>query len=515
MSRADRLALLFSLLAVLAAYLVTERVFERMAHIEDEMAYVWQAQAIARGRLTIPSPSHPKSFLVPFVVDYQGQRFGKYPPGWPAILALGILLGERSLVNPLLAGLGVWLTYHLGKRCLGEASGLLAVLLTLSSPFFLMNSGSLLSHPFGLVLSAGFAMAWLDSWDGAFQETGDGQAVPAFRRWLPVVVGALCLGVLALTRPLTAVAVALPFGLHGLYLLVRGGAQVRRKLLVFCAIVLALVALYFVWQYAVTGDALHNPYTLWWEYDRVGFGPGFGRTQRGHNLNQAWINTRFSLRVGAYDLFGWAAYSWVFLPLGLLAALRNRRLLLLGSVFPSLVVLYLAYWIGANLFGPRYYYEGLYSLTLLSAAGIALLAGWPTRPGEPWRSFTGWRRARPLGVTGLLALLLSLNLAFYAPLRVGGMHGLYLVNRARLQPFLSPQAQEYTPALVIVHPDKWTEYGALLELQDPFLDTPFIFVISRGRAADEAVSAEFPNRSVYHYYPEEPYVFYTSPRPDS
>jgi 4-amino-4-deoxy-L-arabinose transferase-like glycosyltransferase len=100
------------------------------------------------------------SFLVPFVVDYEGQRFGKYPLGWPAMLALGIALGARSLVNPLLAGLGVWLTYRLGKRTLGETVGLLAAGLTLTSPFFLLNSGSLLS-PFGLVTAA-FALAgWM------------------------------------------------------------------------------------------------------------------------------------------------------------------------------------------------------------------------------------------------------------------------------------------------------------------------------------------------------------------
>jgi hypothetical protein len=86
MTRADRFALLFSLLAVLVSYFVTDRVFERMPHIEDEMAYVWQAQAMARGRLTLPSPPSSESFLVPFVVDFHGQRFGKYPLGWPAML---------------------------------------------------------------------------------------------------------------------------------------------------------------------------------------------------------------------------------------------------------------------------------------------------------------------------------------------------------------------------------------------------------------------------------------------
>ncbi|MDD2694638.1 MAG: hypothetical protein PHD58_01795 [Anaerolineales bacterium] len=514
MSRANLAALALCLVAVLAAALVSELVFERMVHIEDEMAYVWQAQAIARGQLTLPSPPHPKSFLVPFVVDYNGLRFGKYPLGWPALLGIGVFLGLRAWINPLLAGVGMWFTYLLGKRLFGKAVGLLAAGLTLTSPFFLMNSGSLLSHPFGLALSAGFALSWLAAWEPHPQEGAGEGGAKTVNTWLPTLAAALSLGMLILTRPLTAVGVALPFTVHGVVLLVRGGAATRRRLLAFGAVVLAMAGLHFLWQAAVTGDALLNPYTLWWEYDKVGFGPGFGHTEEGHNLDMARVNTRFSLRVGRHDLFGWGAYSWIFLPFGLLATLyrRNWKALLALGAFPALVFVYVFYWIGSGLFGPRYYYEGLYSLTIASAAGIAWLAGWPTRAGDAWRSFSGWRRLRPLGVAALLALLVSANLLFYLPLRLGGMHGLYGVTRARLAPFQTEQAARLAPALVIVHPGKWTEYGSLLELQTPFLDTPFIFVYSRGAKENAALADEFPWRTIIHYYPNEPYTFYLVPR---
>jgi len=185
---------------------------------------------------------------VPFVVDYNGQRFGKYPLGWPLILAIGVKLGLRSLVNPLLAGLGVWLTYRLGKRVLGDTVGLLAAGLTLTSPFFLINSGSLLSHPFGLVLSAGFALAWLNGFDQRDEP----------RRWLPTVIAGLALGILAFTRPLTAVAVGLPFGIHGIYLLIRGNWQTRWHVLTVGLLALAGGALNFGWQFLVTGDPFLN-----------------------------------------------------------------------------------------------------------------------------------------------------------------------------------------------------------------------------------------------------------------
>ena len=79
MSRADRIALALSLIAIQVTFYVTEKYFEGIPHLEDEIAYVWQARAIADGYLTVASPPQAESFLVPFVVDHNGRRFGKYP----------------------------------------------------------------------------------------------------------------------------------------------------------------------------------------------------------------------------------------------------------------------------------------------------------------------------------------------------------------------------------------------------------------------------------------------------
>lgn len=512
MSRSDKIAILISLVAVFLSYWLAERYFERLAHLEDEMAYVWQARVLARGQVTVSSPEYPNSFLWPFIVDYEGQRFGKYPLGWPLVLSLGERFGLREWVNPLLAGLSVWLTYLLGRRTLGEQVGLLAAGLTSVSPFFLVNSASLLSHPLGLVLSAGFALAWL----GAF-------STPHARRtWWSTLFAALALGALILTRPMTALAVAIPFALHGLFLLVKGDRMTRFRLLSLAGVVILISSLHFVWQYAVTGDPFLNPYTLWWEYDRVGFGPGHGRNPLGHTLRQAWINTRFSLEVGNWDLFGWPMLGWIFIPLGLFAALRKPgkrvEVLLLTSVFPSLVIIYLAYWVGASLYGPRYFFEGLYSLTLLSGAGIAFLAGWPVEPHPVWANVDQedkpvWQRLRPLAVSTVVFFLVGFNLVFYLPVRMDIMKGLYGVERAHQVRFLAAAERINTPALIIVHPKRaWIEYGTLLELQSPFLDSPFVFVYSRGASQDRAVAKNFPERSIYHYYPDEPDRFYIKPR---
>jgi 4-amino-4-deoxy-L-arabinose transferase-like glycosyltransferase len=513
--RSDVLALLLAILGMLASAIVTQRVFEGIPHIEDEIAYVWQAKALVDGHLTIPSPPDEHSFLVPFVVDYAGLRFGKYPPGWPALLAIAIRLGIRLWINPLLAGLGVWLTYLLGKKIFAELVGLLAAGLTVTSAFFLMNSGSLLSHPFGLVLSALFALGWLESFWVA--RPRDPIIDPGRKRkqWVYAMLAALSLGLLILTRPLTALAVALPFAIHAAYLLVRGDAPTRLRLGVVGAVLVGFVGLYLLWQFALTGDALLNPYTLWWPYDRIGFGPGHGRGPAGHTLHLAWINTRNSLQAGSHDLFGWFGLSWVFLPLGLWATRRNTRGLLIGSVAVSLVLLYMAYWIGATLFGPRYYYEGLYSATLLSAAGIAWLAGWPTRLQDTYAPYHDWRKLRPLLVTLVVGVLVGINLTLYLPNRLSGMVGLYNIEKADQAPFLTPSVQALAPAIVIVHTPRWMEYGALIDLEDPQLTTPLIFAWSIDPFSDAMLGINFPGRTVYHYYPEQPFQLYKEPLPES
>ncbi|MBN2149363.1 MAG: glycosyltransferase family 39 protein [Anaerolineales bacterium] len=497
----DVLAVVFSLAAIFAAWLVTREIYEAVPHLEDEIAYVWQAKVLAAGHFAIPSPDHPKSFLVPFVIDYNGLRFGKYPLGWPLVLAVGERLNLRAWVNPLLAGLGVWLTYRLGKRLFSPLVGLLASGLMLSSPFFFLNSGSLLSHPLGLVLSIAFALFWVRAFG----------ASPDQKCWLPTLGAALSLGALFLTRPYTAVAVGLPFGLHGLWLLLRGNADQRRRLLILGSVVAVFPLLHLLWQYAVTGDPLLNPYTLWWPYDKVGFGPGHGHAEMGHTLRKAYVNTRHSLEVGAVDLFGWLRYSWIFLPFGLWAARRNRDALQVGSIFPSIVVIYMAYWVGSWLFGPRYFYESLHTLTLFSAAGIAWLAGWPLQKDQPLRRRAGWRSLRPLLITLAVGVLVAVNLTVYLPMRLDGMRNLYGISLSDQATFTAPDVQQLAPALVIVQTPRWMEYGSLLDLEDPFLTSDFIFAWSISAEVDSSLGLDFPGRTLYYYDPTRPFYLFTAP----
>jgi hypothetical protein len=511
----DLVALIISVATVFAAYFVADRVYERMAHFEDEMAYVWQAQAIAGGALVLPSPPNPKSFMTPFVIDYNGVRFGKYPLGWPSMLGFGFAIGLEDWVNPILAGFGIWLLYLLAKRITNGPISLLTVILMLTSPMFWLLSGSLLSHAWSLVLTLGFVLAWFDTFDinreerkdrGEKREKGFARfahfAVQKPPPWMTASLAGLSLGVLILTRPMNALGVALPFFVHGLVLLVRGDRSTRVRVLTIGLLTALIGASLFAWQFAVTGDPLLNPYTLWWKYDKIGFGEGYGNWDGGHTLDHAWYIIKYSLWSPdgtRGDVFGWENLWWLFLPFGLWALRKKLSSWLVTGIFPALVLVYIPYWIGSWQYGPRYYYEGMIALTLLSAAGVFWLAG-------------DGLFIRKILAGMALVVLVGYNLFAYLPGRLWEMHGMYDISRSMLEPFRTEEAQEMAPALIIVHTqDEWTEYGGLLELQNAQLTTPFIFALFRRDSVIADYFAAFPERGVYDYYTAKPFKFFPIP----
>ncbi len=344
------------LTAFIAITLLSDRVFERVPHSEDEVAYLFQAKVFAQNRLTAPTPLYPSAFWTPFVVDYQGQRLGKYSPGWPLLLSLGVWLGTPWLVNALLGTVTLALIAWLGRCFYSWKVGLLAAALGLVTPGFLFLSSSLLSHSASLFWST-LALVTL------FYTSQ--QLFNLQRVTFNALLTGLCLGAAFVTRPFAGVGIGLAVGIFLLVLIL------RRKLpwpaLLWLALGgLAVAALQPLYHWAISGDPTFNPYLLVWPYDRVGFGPDIG--PYGYGWAEAiFINTRLKLEALASGLFGWpGGSSLLFLPIPFLARRANRwDWLLLGTLL-SLMIIHLFYWSFGGTDG------GFPRLLLRRAAGAAV-----------------------------------------------------------------------------------------------------------------------------------------------
>ncbi|HSR31385.1 MAG TPA: glycosyltransferase family 39 protein [Anaerolineae bacterium] len=472
----NRLILIICILAFVATAAVAFFAFERLPHLEDEVSYLFQAKTMALGRLTVPSPAQPEAFWTPFVLDHQGQRFGKYAPGWPGVLAGGVLAGAPWLVNPLLAALSLYLVYRLGQTLYDDRTGLLAALLGLLSPLFLVLSGSFLSHLASLV--------WLLLFSLWFIWTAQGRS-----RWFALGSG-LALGLAFLTRSLTAMAYTMPFVVYSLVQIVRRRhTHWSNYLLVALSggMVAALLPLY---QWVVTGDPWLNPYLLWWPYDRIGFGPDIGAMPGGHSPYYAWVNLKQDLSRAATDVLGWPALSWAPLVLGLALRPHRTRDWALLSPFACLVLAYLFYWIGspARLWGPRYYFEGFGGLWLLGAVGLVKVWEWAKGQRKAW--------LRPV-LIGVLTLMIAANLAFTLPSRMQQANGFYGITRSQLDPIAQADLHN---ALVIVYADRWLEYGAMLAGMSPLLNDDVVYARGSNPELDAAVIAAYPDRGVYYLH---------------
>lgn len=484
---------------------ISRTVFERMPHLEDEIAYLHQAQIFARGEIVQDSPSPRSVYWKPFVVDFGGKRFSKYTPGWSALLAVGVKLGNPSIVNAWFAALSIAFLARLGSLIYNRETALFAAALLTFSPAFLLLSGSLMGHTAALCAGLAFALGYLKLAQG---ERAHGWAVLA----------GLGLGVLSANRALTALALVAPFALWSALRLWAAMRQAHLWRTLSPLLLMALVALPFaltvpLYRYAATGDPTLNTYTLVWTYDRVGFGAAYGRS--GHTPLKGLGNAANDLTLLAADLFGWqwgalnptqrehlllhasrypgVGFSWVLLPLGVwlgwrMGGTRRRNTYILLALPVSLIAAYMLYWVGSQRYSTRYYFEAFGALALLSA----IVPAWLIQRAPRWR----------IAVYGAFVLITSLSLLSYTLPRVRLLYGFNGVSQSVING-VNGLRQTDKPLLVILTQQPysqtmtWRANGTLLVVTGAYLDSEI--VLARDQADKRhrtEILARFPDHEV-------------------
>lgn len=227
--------------------------------VHDEASYLLQAETFARGRWVMPSPPMP-AFFEQFHVFVTPTFSSKYPPGHAILLVPGIWLHLPGLIPLLLNGLAAALLFILVRRVTNGWVALLTIVLWLPMNTNLVFRPSYFSENTSSVL-------WLLGW-WALLEWRDTRR----EKWLIVI--AACIGWMAITRPLTALAFAVPIAITVVGQTARSNSW--RQLLRPALVGIAIVSLLPISSAKDTASWKVSPYSLYardyMPFDKMGFG---------------------------------------------------------------------------------------------------------------------------------------------------------------------------------------------------------------------------------------------------
>ncbi len=250
--------------------------------IIDATSYWLQAHTFALGSFSFPAPGPLHSFAGRFlVVTPNGELAVLFPPGFAALLTIGVWAGAPMLINPILGSLSTVLTFALGTTWFGEKAGRVAGLLSALCAVLRYHSADTMSHMLAACLSSSVLLAL-------------SLHPPSERTWRYTAVAGLCAGWLFATRPLTG----LIFGVAGLALNIYrarkpSGAPFTNVLGYVCGTLPGL-GLWFAYQHATTGSFWSSTQSVYyarsdWPADcfRLGFGAAVGcQFEHGDFLDQ-------------------------------------------------------------------------------------------------------------------------------------------------------------------------------------------------------------------------------------
>ncbi len=468
-----------------ASALFAWRALDRVPHVPDEVAYLFQAQCLAAGSLVAPIPAVPEAFEV-YLVDFAGGgMFGVTNPGWPFVLALGALVGLEWLVNPLLGALAVLCAHAFVRRVADRGSAHAVALLLAASPWFLWLSASFMTHALTLALCAG---GWL---------------LVAQRRPQAAFLGGAALGALCLVRPLEGVVVG---ALTGVWTLCRRDDGERRSPLAHVPLYalgcIAGASLLLLYNAALGGDAFAFPINayldrIWYPgANALGFGPNVGNPPGwhvqdplpGHGVWDALYNANQNLYNLNFELFGWCSGSLVLGAVHLLAGRWSRLDRAALAFVAAIVAANVPYWFsGGSDYGARYWYLVILPLAWLSLRGLGTLGALLEERFEE----------ATLRVAATAGILVAISLAVFTPWRAvakytdyRGYHGDF--RRLAEMPSLAG-------TLVLVDVEDETEYGLAFLLNDPRGpgEGP-VFAWRRDDATEARLRAAFPERPIVH-----------------
>jgi hypothetical protein len=495
--------LLSSGVVLVLTNLISWFVFRHTPHVQDSVGQVFQGRIFASGRVTLPVRFDDFFTSYLQIINDGSRVYSQYPFGHSLLLALGTLMHAEWLVNPLLGSAEVVVLYFLGKELYDERTGRITALLGLSSPFLLFMSSEYMNHASGLLFLSLFLLFFFRTIRP--MRGPESSLIPCPSSHTPSLsladplLSGLSLAMALNIRPLSAAAVSLPIAGYCIYLLVKSRWRTLPAFALLLLAVLFGLGAYGLYNYLTTGNPLVPGYEAYGmlQYGHARWGLGFGA--RGFEELGAFTPLRGLVQTGN-NLNGLNLYLFqspipgLFLVVLLFLTLtRNPTDWVLLASFAMLPILYFFYWFQDLCFGPRFLYEGLAPVLLLSARGLVEFPRFAGRAAGA-DAEKGTRNA--LAVAVGLSLVAIASIGFPRLLKYYGDEywGMDDKLHARVVD------RNVSNAIVFVGgvpSDHWDYYGAGFLHNRLDFEGPVIYVRNQG-VADYLLMRQFPDRAYYY-----------------
>jgi hypothetical protein len=473
----------------------------------DWATSLFQAQTFAAGEMSRSTPE-PREFFQQWQAVVRDRSYAYYAPLHGALLAIPLALGlDPWLVPWICSGGCLILMFAWARRVVSERVALIAVAALALSPFFASNAPSLLAHSTCLFVTL-FCLWSFMCW----RRGGE--------TWSAALAG-LALGCLFAHRSLNAVA----FGAVWIPWVIWSRRESIRKEVVACvsfaAVAIGVVGALALYYHALCGRWVLELFTDYWPRNRYGFGANLGRGEPGHffqtsathdwgswfgNLGYYFVETgrwwsgSLSLSLVLGLAIAWAGYRALVLKReGVVDDPRYGRTLLVALLaWPIVhVVLYAFYftpslpdssrgfafvpWLDrwflparTGYTGPRYVFEIIPVLALLSGWGLA------------------WLAAHDRRIFAVLAAVLLTSTTWFK-IDYCERHA----KRLPAQRMVAGVVREgvHPPALVLIR-SFWIGLPFPIFLNPPSMSGPILYACDRG-AEDRRLAERFPERNIY------------------
>ncbi|NNG16929.1 MAG: hypothetical protein HKM89_10650 [Gemmatimonadales bacterium] len=479
--RTDRFAILAAAWTLALSLTLAIVSYERHPHIPDEVGYLIQAGYFAKGMLWLPLPPVPEAVSVEMLFFGADKVYSILPPGWPAALTLGVLIGAPWIINPLFAALNVLMVYLLLQELYDRRLARLGVLLLVCSPWSIFLAMSFMTHTFTLTCALVAAL-------GIVATRRSGRAV-----WACLAGGAI--GVTSLVRPLDALVVA---GLMGLWSLGLGGKRLSfRAIFGMVAVAITVGLGNLPYNRLLTGEATTFPimqyFTAYYgpKANALGFGPerGFGWTGLdpfpGHGLIDVLVNSNLNLFATNIELLGWSCGSLLlaFLAVFSMRMRQSDRVLVASGL--AVIGIHTLYWFsGGPDFGARYWYLILVPCIGLTARGAMILADLLSAQSSHNRV-----------TLGILSLCF-LAIVTFVPWRAIDKYHHYRGMRPDIRSLA--RETDFGRSLVLIQGAKWPDYHSAAAYNPPDWNANQpLYVWDRDPEVRDSILRRYPDRQIW------------------